>query len=67
MERAQFSTDRRIWSECGLKAWTILYYNISPIKKNTDFFPGLSDDGYSLWEGSGIIVLKGDRMMSFDN
>lgn len=43
---------------------------ITPILRNTDFPPGMIDNGFSLWENAGIKTLKdlfeGDRMMSFD-
>lgn len=43
---------------------------ITPMMRNTDFLPGMTDNGFSLWENAGIKTLKdlfeGDRMMSFD-
>ena len=41
----------------------------TPIQRNTHFLPGMTDNGFTLWESAGITTLKdsfeGDRMMSF--
>ena len=43
---------------------------ITPILRNTDFPPGMTDTGFSIWKDAGIVALKdlfeGDSMMSFD-
>lgn len=62
-----------------LKAWdmikrwekrTNVLWPITPILRNTDFPPGMIDNGFSLWENAGIKTLKdlfeADGMMSFD-